>query len=170
MKKFFVLTLAAVAMLFASCGGGSNSGSSNNVEPLKEGVKFECDHYSVMLPTGMKESWKSGDLLNAQSEDGSVFFTANYYTGGPTKSQLKVTGEGLVGMVHGLNQEAKCEEPKVDGNMVTLKSIADGKVRLDYTYLKEDRIGVTGSLQFPEEDAAQWEEKFLPILKSIVFK
>ena len=165
MKKLFILAVAAVA--FAACGG--NGGSSSNVEPLKEGAKFEMDNFSIMLPTGMEESYKSGDVLNATCEDGAKF-VINHFTGGPTKSQLKQTGEGLKGMVHAWDQSAVSENPVVDGNMVTLKSKIGDNVRYDFTYLKEDRVGVTGNFEFPEAEAAKYEDKFLPILKSVVFK
>ncbi|MBE6243974.1 MAG: hypothetical protein IKH89_05745 [Bacteroidales bacterium] len=164
MKKLFIMAIAAMA--FAACGGGS---SSANVEPLKEGVKFEMDNFSIMLPTGMEESYKSGDVLNANCPDGAKF-VINHFTGGPTKSQLKTTGEGLKGMVHAWDQSAVSEEPVVDGNMVTLKSKIGDNVRYDFTYLKEDKVGVTGNFEFPADKAAQFEDKFLPILKSVVFK
>lgn len=166
MKKLFIMALAAMA--FAACGG--NGGSSSKVEPLKDGVTFECDNYTVMVPTGMEETFRYGDVLNLKTADGDVKFVINYFTGGPTKSQLKTTGDGLKGMVHALDQNCKSEEPKVDGNMVTLKTITEGNVRMDFTYLKEDRIGVTGNFEFPESQAAEWEGKFLPILKTVVFK
>lgn len=164
MKKFFILAIAAVA--FAACGG---NGGSSKVEPLKEGVKFEMDNFSIMLPTGMEESYKSGDVLNARCEDGAKF-VINHFTGGPTKSQLKVTGDGLKSMVHAWDQSAVSEDPVVDGNMVTLKSKIGDNVRMDFTYLKEDRVGVTGNFEYPSDKAAQYEDKFLPILKSVVFK
>lgn len=167
MKKLFIMALAAMA--FAACGGNGGS-SSSNVEPLKEGVKFEADNYTVMLPTGMEESFKYGDVLNAKTADGDVKFVINYFTGGPTKSQLKTTGDGLKSMVHAWDQSAVSENPVVDGNMVTLKSKLNGNIRMDYTYLKEDGVGVTGNFEFPESQAADWEGKFLPILKSVVFK
>ena len=166
MKKLFIMALAAMA--FAACGGGSSN--SSNVEPLKEGVKFEADNYTVMLPTGMEESFKYGDVLNAKTADGDVKFVINYFTGGPSKSQLKTTGDGLKSMVHAWDQSAVSENPVVDGNMVTLKSKLNGNIRMDYTYLKEDGVGVTGNFEFPESQAADWEGKFLPILKSVVFK
>lgn len=165
MKKLFIMALAAVA--FAACGGGNGS---SNVEPLKDGVTFECDNYTVMVPTGMEETFRYGDVLNLKTADGDVKFVINYFTGGPTKSQLKTTGDGLKGMVHALDQNCKSEEPKVDGNMVTLKTITEGNVRMDFTLLKEDRVGVTGNFEFPESQAADWEGKFLPILKTVVFK
>lgn len=167
MKKLFIMALAAMA--FAACGGNGGS-SSSNVEPLKEGVKFEADNYTVMLPTGMEESFKYGDVLNAKTADGDVKFVINYFTGGPSKSQLKTTGDGLKSMVHAWDQSAVSENPVVDGNMVTLKSKLNGNIRMDYTYLKEDGVGVTGNFEFPESQAADWEGKFLPILKSVVFK
>lgn len=165
MKKLFILAVAAVA--FASCGG--NGGSSSKVEPLKEGVKFELDNYSIMLPTGMEETFKLGDVLNASCPDGAKF-VINYYTGGPTKSQLKMTGDGLKGMVHAWDQSAVSEDPVVDDNMVTLKSKIGNNVRMDFSYLKEDRVGVTGNFEYPESEAAKYEGMFLPILKSVVFK
>ncbi|MBP5390857.1 MAG: hypothetical protein J6Y40_02090 [Bacteroidales bacterium] len=161
--------MALAAMAFAACGGNGGS-SSSNVEPLKEGVKFEADNYTVMLPTGMEESFKYGDVLNAKTADGDVKFVINYFTGGPSKSQLKTTGDGLKSMVHAWDQSAVSENPVVDGNMVTLKSKLNGNIRMDYTYLKEDGVGVTGNFEFPESQAADWEGKFLPILKSVVFK
>ncbi|MBO7561978.1 MAG: hypothetical protein J6X91_04140 [Bacteroidales bacterium] len=165
MKKLFILAIAAMA--FAACGG--NGGSSSKVEPLKEGVNFDMENYSIMLPTGMEETYKSGDILNASCPDGAKF-VINYYTGGPTKSQLKTTGDGLKGMVHAWDQSAVSEDPVVDGNMVTLKSKLGDNVRYDFSYLKEDRIGVTGNFEFPESEAAKYDGMFLPILKSVVFK
>ena len=168
MKK--ILAIAVAAFAFAACGGGNGGSTSSNVEPLKDGVSFETDTYSVMVPTGMEETFRYENTLNLKTPDGDVKFVINHFTGGPTKSQLKMTGDGLKGMVHALDQNCKSDEPKVDGNMVTLRTITEGNVRLDFTYLKEDKVGVTGNYEFPESQAADWEGKFLPILKSVVFK
>ena len=53
MKK--ILAIAVAAFAFAACGGGNGGSTSSNVEPLKDGVSFETDTYSVMVPTGMEE-------------------------------------------------------------------------------------------------------------------
>ena len=76
------------------------------------------DNFSIMLPTGMEESYKSGDVLNANCPDGAKF-VINHFTGGPTKSQLKTTGEGLKGMVHAWDQSAVSEEPVVALNVAS---------------------------------------------------
>ena len=168
MKK--ILAIAVAAFAFAACGGGNGGSSSSNVEPIKDGVTMESEHFTIMVPQGMVESWNSMGTINASSEDGAVRLAVTYMEGGPTKSQLKETGANYKAMVHALDQNATIGEPKVDGNVVTLKSTCEGKPRIDFTYLKEDRVGVCGSLVYPEDKAAQWEDKLLPILKTVVFK
>lgn len=165
MKKLFVM--AAAALFFAACGG--NGGSSSNVEPIKDGVTLETEKYSVMVPQGMEESFRYDNTVNATAEDGSLF-AINFMEGGPTKSQLKTTGENYKAMVHALDQEATIGEPVVDGNVVYLKSTVDGKGRIDYTMLKEDRVGVMGSITCPQDQTDNWEKQLFPILKTVVFK
>lgn len=167
MKRFFFM--AAAALMFAACGG-DKGGSTENVEPIKDGVTMESENFTIMVPQGMVESWNSMGTINATAEDGAVRLAISFMEGGPTKSQLKTTGENYKAMVHALDQNATIGEPKVDGNLVTVKSTCEGKPRIDFTYLKEDRIGVCGSLVYPEESAAQWEDKLVPILKTVVFK
>ncbi len=168
MKKFFLM--AAAALMIAACGSNGGGNSTDNVEPIKDGVTIENENFSITVPQGMKESWNSMGTINATADNGFVRFAISYMEGGPTKSQLKTVGENLKAMVHAMDQDAVIDEPKVEKNLVTLKSTSEGKQRIDFTYLKEDKVGVTGNFQFPEDKAAEWEDKFLPILKSVVYK
>ena len=166
MKKF--LAIAAAALMVAACGG--NKGGFDKVEPIKDGVTIENESYSLMVPQGFKESWNSSGVINASDGEGALFSINYQETGGPTKSNLKQMGENYKSMVHALDQEAKSDDPKIDGDLLTVRSLTGGKVRIDYAYVIENGKGIFGMFTFPEDKAAQYEDKLLPILKSVVIK
>ena len=159
-------------VLISGISGAGKSTASNMLEDMG----FTCiDQYPAeLLPDLLEliktdESFRYDNTVNATAEDGSLF-AINFMEGGPTKSQLKTTGENYKAMVHALDQEATIGEPVVDGNVVYLKSTVDGRGRIDYTMLKEDRVGVMGSITCPQEQTDNWEKQLFPILKTVVFK
>ncbi len=170
MKKLLVfLTLSL--LIFAACGGNKEgSDSFKGVEAITNGTVIESENFSITVPEEMVESLNMMQTINATADNGFVRFAATYNTGGPTVSQLKTYAENLVAMVKALDSEANIGKPEVNGKLATLRSVTEGNVRIDFTYLKDDTAGLAGSFKFPEDQAEKWEKQLLPILKSVVFK
>lgn len=171
MKKIFVFTLMAAAMLgLSACGnktGEGNEGGTEAVETIT-GITYDGAKFSITYPEGWKETWASEETLNASSEDGTVKLDATFNDMGPALSELGTYAENWTGMME--NQGSTVEKPKIDGKLLTIRSIKDGEVNYHFVIMKEDKIGIAGSLKYPEAQAAEWDGKVAAIAKSVAFK
>lgn len=173
MKKLFLMfSLVVMALTFAACPSGTTSEgdkpATDGDQTEVKGTVVDLANFSVTLPEGWKEGYKSETNLNAANEAGDVDFSATYNDMGPTLDQLKTYGDNLVAMVKGQGETP--EEPKIDDKVLTLKSVKDGKINISYAVMKEDKIGVAGSIKFPEAKAAECEPIVDQLLKGIAFK
>ena len=174
MKKIFFMMLAVCSLTFMSCktDNGENKAegadSQENTEQVANGTVIECANFTVALPEGWKDTYKSDTNVNASNEEGDCTFNATYNDGGPTIDQLKTYADNLAGMKK--NEGGTVDEPKIDGKVMTMKSVKDGKVTMSYATMKEDKIAVAGSFEYPEAKAAEAEKLFNTVLKSITFK
>lgn len=174
MKKFFFMMLAVSTLALTSCktDNGENKAEGNDNAPenveAAAGNAFELANFSVALPDGWKDTYKNDGTLNATNEAGDCKFDATYNDGGPTLDQLKTYADNLAGMKK--NAGETVEDAKIDGKVMTMKSVKDGNVTISYSVMKEDKIGVAGSFQYPEAKAEECEKALDTILKSIKFK
>ena len=108
MKNLFLIALAAMTMGLVACNGGnngntststsasaSNSGEAQNVEQATDGITFEGEHYTVTYPKDWKETFATGDVLNAKSADDAISLSINFDETGPSVDQLKETTKRL---------------------------------------------------------------------------
>jgi len=173
MKKLFFAVVAAASLMFAACGGSSTGGSSN--EPLvavdasvKLDKTFENDKFSVSYPSLLQPGDVMGSDFYFNDESGAVSFNGTFGDGGPTASQLQVTAEGMVGALRATGDTP--EEPKVNSNGYVIKSMSGEKVKWSYLTLKEDGVYLMGNLEYPKEQAAEYEKYVGAMLQSIKFK
>lgn len=80
MKKFLFLSFAVLALAFTSCGNanGDNKTDAEGDKTEVKGAAVDLDNFSVTLPEGWKEGYKSGTTLNATNEASDVKFDATY--------------------------------------------------------------------------------------------
>lgn len=193
MRKSILLCFAAVAMMFTACGNNTennqtettasnieaeataNDNTGNEATNTNDGAgqeykaaKFEGTHFTLDYPESFKVTYQSTGTFNAKSEDGKVKLDATYNDMGPTIDQLKEYANNYIGMMK--NGGSTVEEPKIDGKNLTIKSVKDEIVNMHYVVLKEDEIGVTGSLKYPENKSSECEALLKNIMNSITFK
>ena len=163
-----------MAMVFTACDtkteNANNETTTDNTETTEEvkGTTYEGEKFTLVYPESFKETYKSEEMVNASSEDGAIKLDATFNDMGPTLDQLKVYAENYSGMMK--SQGATVEEPNIDGNNLTIKSIKDGEVNMHFVVMKEDKIGVSGSLKYPEDKAGECEPMIKNIMSSIKFK
>lgn len=175
MRKLFLMTLALCSLTLFSCKNdngqqnGDNNAKDNNTEATAQaGNAFELANFSITLPDGWKDTYKSDGNLNAANEAGDCTLNATYNDSGPTISQLKTYADNLSGMLK--NGGETVDEAKINDKVMTIKSVKDGNVTISYAVMKEDKIGVAGSIKYPEAKAGECEKMTDTILKSITFK
>lgn len=172
MKKISLLLIAAATFAFTSCGGNKEGATQDPAqeaaaqEAVKDGVNFEGEHYTLTYPKGWQETSAFGDVLNVQSEDGEMKFIANFDDGGPTIAQL---GEYATNL-KAFHQNGKMEEPVINDKVLTVKAVDEGNVEIHFAIMKEDKVGLIGSIKAPEAKAADAETALKGIMGSVAFK
>lgn len=176
MKKLLFLGLAIAAMTLTSCGKKDNTGKEKSVEKAEE-VKssdlttYEGENYSIGYPKTMKETANlRGITINAATEDGSCRFDATYNDHGPAISELEKHAENYPYMIKSLDKDATIDKANIKGKTLTIKSVSKGEVNMHFVVMKEDKIGISGSLKCKEDKAAEYEKYLKPIMNSIKFK
>ena len=180
MKKLFLIALAAMTMGLVACNGGNNgntstsasannSGEAQNVEQATDGITFECEHYTVTYPKDWKETFATGDVLNAKSADDAISLSINFDETGPSVDQLKETGAN----VKLLNQQDYKEigDPQIDGNKLVVRRVTnEGEIDFSYLLVIEGTKGVMGSVKAPADKEADAEKALNSILASVKMK
>ena len=170
MKKLFFFAFTMVmAIAFTSCGnkGGeaANGENAEAAEVIKDGNKFEGKNFSLVYPKEWKESIASEETINA-SADGDVSFDATYNDMGPAVAELATYATNWKGM----KQNAQVEEPVINEKVLTIKAVEGDKEEIHFVVMKEDKIGIAGSLKFPAAKEADFKPLLESIIKSVEFK
>ena len=175
MKKLFFLGLALAAMTLTSCGKKDATGEAKSEEKTEETTPAnftvsESEKFSIAYPDIMKETLNRGNVVNASSEDGSCRIDATFNDHGPAISELNKYAENYPYMIKSLDKDATIEKANIQGNVLTIKSISEGEVNLHFVVMKEDKIGIAGSLKCKEDKISEYEKYLKPIMNSIKFK
>jgi len=180
MKKKVLLAIAAFAMIFAACGNKNaapaESEAANEATEAAEapevevkGTKFEGAKFTLTYPEALKETFASEETLNARNEDSSIALDATFNDMGPAVAELKTYLDNYTSMMK--NMDANLEDSKIDGKILTAKYVKEnGDANLHFVVMKEDKIGVSGSLKFSKDKAEEAKGYIDSIIKSIQFK
>ena len=169
MKKK-VLMIFALAAMILPC---SNAVGQN---------VFTCEHYTVTLPDGFEETWKSGDILNARIDADDVLFTSSYSEEGPEASELSTYADNFEWIIKG-RDGGKLLNRIVEDNKVILIAEScneweDDEGETHYNYgneyhyliLFKDKVCMLGMLQYPKDKADVYEPMAAEIIKTFQLK
>lgn len=173
MKKILFLVMAVAAMTFTSCDGtqkdGAQSGAASQEQTdAQELNQYEGKSFTVGYPKAWKESYAGEDMLNAGSEDNTINLDITFNGSGPSADQLKQAADNFAGMKK--NNGATVDEPKIEGNVLKLRSVKDGEVDQFFIVVLDGTKGVSGSVKFKEDKAAEAEAALNAILGSVKLK
>ena len=169
--------VAALTMTVVSCGKGENANNDNkeeatnvatNEEIAKDFTKYDGEHMTFSYPEGMKETISTSSMMNAANDDGTVRLDATFNDGGTKADQLEGAGQAWVGMKK--NEGFTPDEPKVEGNVLTLRSVKDDMVDMFFLVVGEGTNNISGSLKFPKAAEEEYAPKFKAMLSTITFK
>lgn len=171
--KTLNIMLIAAALTFSACGNKNEANAQNSdstaieqaADVIKDGKTFEGDHFTLVYPKELEETFSTGELLNAQLKgDEYCFLDATYNDFGPNLDQLGIYAENLTSMRE--SSGCKVDKPNIDGKVLTIRIVSEekGRTEIHFVVMKEDRIGISGSLTFDSDK----EAKYLPIAQSIV--
>lgn len=169
MKKLFLLMMAVGAMTLVSCTGngekasGSAAGGDQEQVAEAQGTTFEGANFTLVYPDMLKESYKSETTINAKSEDNAVSMDATFSERPCKPEDFKMYADGL----KGLKKEFTAEEPKIDGNFMTIKFVNGENAETNFVAFLDETGGVAGSFKYPVAKAEEIEALIMPMLKSI---
>ncbi len=172
MNKLFLLIFAVGAMTMVSCSGNgektstsvAQSSDQEQVAEAQGGNTFEGANFTMTIPEILsKEGYKSDKTINASSEDNTIKMDATF---GETPCKPADFSK-LVDNLKVLHKEATAEEPKIDGNIMTIKYVKGEDVENYYTVYIDDNAGVAGTFKYPVAKAEEVEALIMPMLKSI---
>ena len=121
------------------------------------------------IPQARKETFATGDVLNAKSADDAISLSINFDETGPSVDQLKETGAN----VKLLNQQDYKEigDPQIDGNKLVVRRVTnEGEIDFSYLLVIEGTKGVMGSVKAPADKEADAEKALNSILASVKMK
>lgn len=163
------MIMAVAAIGFTSCNkeGAKGGEAADAPEAALAGTPTEGDNYTFTLPEGFTgESNVLG--YQAKCEADKADFNVAFNETGPTESQL---GEAMGNWTNmKKNNGETVDEPKIDGNIATLRSTKDGTVNEFFLVVFDGSKGVSGTLSFPEAQAEKYEAMLMPLLKSFKLK
>ena len=191
MKKILMAIVTATSLLLMSCGGGNNNASSNGaatessntsasksttnepVLPVDASAKldktFENSTYSLQYPSALspKEAYGEYDC-EIQDASGYVTISGTWNTDGVNLDGLAELAANMVASVRATDMTP--EAPIVKGNKYVIKASDENMVEYNYCVMKEDKVGLMGSIGFPKDKAAEYEKYVGAIINSIKFK
>jgi hypothetical protein len=191
MKKTIMTLVAATSLLFAACGGGNNNATSNGaatessstsaskaatnepVLPVDPSAKldktFENSKYSLQYPSSLspKEAFGDDDCA-IKDESGYVSINGTWNTDGVNLDGWADFAANMAGAVRATDMTT--ETPIVKGNKFVIKATDENRVEYHYGVLKEDKVGLLGTIEFPKDKAAEYEKYVGAIINSIKFK
>lgn len=171
MKKFQLFLFICAALGLSACNGKTDNNTTNEsnadneqvAEALADGNTFEGANFSLVYPKELTETYSSETMFNADDKSGNYcHIDATWNDSGATISQLPEYSKNWKGMKE--KDGCTVDEPVINDKILTIKAVKDGKVELHFVVMKEDRLGVTGSLKFDAGKESQYE----PVLKSII--
>lgn len=187
MKKQLLAVVAASSMMLAACGGSSNNATTNNSEtktatentccneaivPVDASAKldntFEHEKFTVSYPSSLKPQEQLGSDVYIVDNSGLVVISGTYNTEGATLDQLKELAENMAAATKAAGDIP--EAPIVKGKSYVIKCDAGTLTKWNYCVMKEDKIGLMGSIEYPKDEAAEYEKYVGAILQSIKFK
>ncbi|MBR6338699.1 MAG: hypothetical protein IKR63_01015 [Alloprevotella sp.] len=175
MKKLFLISMVLLASsTFVSCGNKSADGeqaadSTATAQVAEDGNKFEGKNFSLVYPKDFEETYASDESLNAECKgEKTCHLDATYNDMGPALSELETYATNWKGMKEA--NGCKIVNQDIKDKVLTIKSTKDDETEIHYVVMKEDKIGVAGSLKFKTADEATYEPVLQGIIKSISFK
>lgn len=176
MKKAGISIFAlATVFAFAACG---NKASADNAatpetqqaaEAVADGTTFEGKNFSLVYPKELTETYASETTVNAEDKsENYCHLDATFNEMGPALSELSLYANNWVAMKEA--DGCKLNKPAIDGKVLTIKAVKNDETELHFVVMKEDRIGVAGSLKFKSENDAKYEPVLRSIIASVKFK
>ena len=109
-----------------------------------------------------------GSDFYVADDSGLVVMSGTYNTSGATLDQLKELAENMAVAAKAAGEVP--ETPIVKGKSYVIKCAAGDQVKWNYCVMKEDKIGLMGSIEYPKDEAATYEKYVGAVLQSIKFK
>lgn len=166
-KKLFFAVMA-IGMMTACNGsaeGGAEGSKAESSAAEVKGMVYEGDSFTMTLPEGWVDTYKSGTTINAKDESGELTMDATFSDYPCKPDDFKTYATNLSGM--SIKKDFKFDEPKIDGNIMTLKAVKDDAVEHNFVVYLDEKAGVAGSFKYPAAKAAEVEPLMMAAIKSI---
>lgn len=162
------MMLAVAVVCFTACkdkAGDAKNEKGNEIE-LKNSFNGNGENFSIGYPDELKEAYTDETTFTAETADKDCRMSVTLQQEGDFADLNKwveaFKEEG--------SEDEKFDEPKINGNVMTMKSVNIGEVCMYFVVKKDDKNAVVGKYYYRESKAADYEKYFDPIVKSIVIQ
>lgn len=164
-RTLFFMMMAVVAVCFAACKdkNGSAKNENGNEIVLKNTFNGNGENFSVSYPDELKEAYTDETTFTGETADKDCRMSVTLQQEGDFADLNK--------WVEAFKQEGsedeKFDEPEINGNVMTMKSVNTGEVCMYFVVKKDDKNAVVGKYYYRESKTADYEKYFEPIISSI---
>lgn len=123
--------------------------------------------FSVAYPEVIKAAYTDETTFTGETADKDCRIDVVFKSDEPDMADLLKYSEIFK---ENADEDEKFEEPKVEGNVLTMRSLNMGEVGLFFVVLKDKQSGVVGKYHYRETRAADFDKYFNAIVKSVAFK
>ena len=187
MKKIVLSFVAAASLMFAACESEKTdtakqgaaveqkapAAADDVVMPVDPSAKldqtFDNVNFTAQYPSSLAPKDMGGSDFYVCDENGHVVISMTYNTDGATIEQLPTLAEN---MTYPIKSEGFTEigAPVVKGKKYVIRATGEVSIGYFFSVMKEDKIGLMGSFQFPKEQAGEYEKYVGAFINSIKFK
>ena len=169
MKKIlFLMMLAVVAICFTACkkktGDAKNENGSEIV--FKNTFNGNGENFSLGYPDELKETYTDETTFTGETAEKDCRMSVVLEQDGDF-ADLKKYAETFK---QDASADEKFDEPQIEGNVMTMKSVNFGEVCKYFVKKKDNKTAVVGKYYFRESKAADYDKYFDSIIKSVEIK
>lgn len=168
MKKTLILMLVAiVAICFTACKDKAGDGKENANEIVFKNTFYgNGENFSIGYPDELKEAYTDETTFTAETADKDCRMSVTFQQEGNYADLSKC----VEAFKEEANEDEKFDEPAINDNVMTIKSVNIGEVCRYFIVKKDDKTAVVGKYYYNESKTADYEKYFDPIVKSVVIQ
>ena len=169
MKKTLILMmLAVVAICFTACKKKAGDAKTENGSEMvfKNTFNGNGENFSMGYPDELQEAYSDETTFTAETVDKDCRISVVLEEDGDFADLNKYAGT----FKQDASEDEKFDEPKVDNNVLTMKSVNNGEACKYFVVKKDNKTAVVGKYYYRESKATDYEKYFDPIIKSIEIK
>ena len=167
-KSLILMLLAVVTICFTACKDKAGDAKNENANEIvfKNTFNGNGENFSLGYPDELKEAYTDETTFTAETADKDCRMSAVLQQEGDFADLNKC----VEAFKEEPSEDEKFEEPTINGNVMTIKSVNLGEVCKYFVVKKDENTAVVGKYYYRESKAADYEKYFDPIVKSVAIQ